>query len=362
MKSLLEDALAQAGTATPADAGLEDATADSELQEMVEHLRTKIKIFGMGGGGSNTVNRISQAGITGADVYAVNTDAQHLHAIRSPHKILIGRRLTKGLGAGALPQVGYEAAQEQEDDLKKAMEGADMVFLTCGLGGGTGTGSASFIGQIARDMGALTLAFVTLPFKGEGRLRMANAEWGLERLRKVTDTVITIPNDKLLQLVPKLSLESAFKVSDEVLMRSIKGIAEVITKPGLVNIDYADMKTIMKDGGMAMIGMGSSEAIGEERVTNAMNEAINSPMLDVELSGATGLLVHVTGGQDMTVSEAERAVELVQKKASPSARIIWGAQVDPTMKNSLHVLVVATGVHLRAPTLPSSTPTPKRTL
>ncbi len=346
MKSLVNDAISRTSQEdTPLEQSYSESAysaEDDELIKILSGLRTNIKIVGCGGGGTNTIDRLVETGITGAEMYAANTDAQHLLIIRSPHKILLGRRSTRGLGAGALPQVGEEAAREAEDDIRKSIQGADIVFITAGLGGGTGTGAAPFIAQLAKEMGALTIAICTSPFKAEGAIRAENAEWGLERLRNVADTVIVIPNDKLLELVPRLSLNAAFKVADEVLVRSIKGITEVITKPGLVNLDFNDLKTIMKGGGVAMIGLGEGE--GEERSGDAVNEAVNSPLIDVDISAANGALVNVVGGNDMTVTEAEKVAEMIQTKISPSARIIWGAAVDPTLEKRMRVMVVLTGV------------------
>lgn len=323
---------------------LEDVRVDQELEEILNKLRTNVKIVGIGGGGSNTIARIYNEGVVGAELYAANTDAQHLLAIRSPKKILLGRRVTRGLGAGALPQVGEEAAREAEDELRAILSGADIVFITCGLGGGTGTGGSGYIARLAKESGALTIGVVTMPFRGEGRLRLQAAEWGLDRLRETADTVITIPNDKLLDLVPRLSLQAAFKFADEVLMRAIKGLTELITKPGLVNLDFNDVKTIMKGGGVAMIGLGESQAVGDQRAAEAIEEAISSPLLEVDISGATGVLVNVTGGADMTIGEAEKVAEIAQTRVSPNARIIWGASVDPSLEHVMRVLIVATGV------------------
>ncbi len=315
---------------------------DEELQSIMQGLKTSIKIIGCGGGGSNTVNRLAEAGIVGAELYAANTDAQHLLMTRAPHKILLGRRVTKGLGAGALPQVGEEAAREAEPEIKAALKDADIVFITCGLGGGTGTGSAPFAAQVAKELGALTVAICTWPFAAEGAVRAENAEWGLDRLRNVADTVIVIPNDKLLDVVPKLSLNAAFKVADEVLMRSIKGITEVVTKPGLVNLDFNDIKTIMKSGGVAMIGLGESD--DDDAAITAVNEAINSPLIDMDISEASAALVNVTGGPSMTVAEAEQVAEVIQSKIGQDARIIWGAAVDESLEDTIRVMVVITGV------------------
>ena len=338
MNSMLEDVLAREGSA-PA---FEDSRVDAELEEMLSKMRTNIKIIGLGGGGCNTIGRVYNEGIVGAELFACNTDAQHLLHIASPKKVLLGRRITKGLGAGALPQIGEEAAREAEEELRAIVQGADIVFVTCGLGGGTGTGSCGYVARLAKEMGALTIAVVTLPFRGEGKLRMESAEWGLERLRDAADTVITIPNDKLLDLVPRQSLNLAFKFADEVLMRSIKGLTEIITKPGLVNLDFNDVKTIMKGGGVAMIGLGESDR--DNRAEESIEEAINSPLIDVDISAATGALVNVTGGNDMSVAEAEKVAEIVQGRIAPNARIIWGAAVDPSLEHKLRVMLILTGV------------------
>jgi len=315
---------------------------DRELEEILSGLTTTIKVVGCGGAGTNTISRCIASQISGAELIALNTDAQHLLLSESPNKVLIGRHLTHGLGAGSLPQIGEEAAKESEQDIRDAIGHADMVFVTCGLGGGTGTGSAPIVAQICKESGALTIGVVTLPFSVEGVIRMENAESGLKRLRDICDTVIVIPNDKLLDIVPNLSLNSAFKVADEVLMRSIKGITEMITMPGLVNLDFADLKTVMKRGGVAMIGLGEAE--GENKAVNAVVEALNSPLLEVDISEATGALVNVTGGEDMTISEAERVVEEIYSRVDPNARIIWGTTVDPKLKRNIRAMLVITGV------------------
>lgn len=352
MKSIVREVLArESGADSSGIKGIEDSKnlrlksanqEDEELKRVLAGLRTNIKICGCGGAGCNTINRVVEEGIVGADMYALNSDAQHLLTVHSPHKILLGRRATRGLGAGSIPQVGEEAAIEAEEELRAALQGADIVFVTCGLGGGTGTGSAPVIGRIAREMGALTIAIVTKPFEAEGIVRMQNAEYGLDRLIDVTDTVIVIPNDKLLEIVPRLALNAAFKVADEILMRSIKGITEIITKVGLVNLDFADLKTIMKGGGVAMIGLGEADA--EDRATEAVNEALNSPLLEVDISDATGALVNVSGGEDMTVTEAEKVAAEIHNRINPQAKIIWGAQIDPALEHTIRVMLVVTGV------------------
>jgi cell division protein FtsZ len=349
MRSLVEEALARdAAPAKPEMApnfGYQQLdSTDAELIELLQKLKTNIKIVGCGGGGSNTINRISEENISGLETYAANTDAQHLLATRAQHKILLGRRSTRGLGAGALPQVGEQAAREAEEEIRKAVVDAHIVFVTAGMGGGTGTGSAAVVANIAKEMGALTIAVTTTPFKGEGRMRMENAEWGLQRLRGTADTVIVIPNDKLIELYPRLGLNQAFKMADEVLTKAIKGITELITKPGLVNLDFNDVKTIMKGAGVAMIGLGESDGHAEDRAKEAIDRALSSPLLEVDIAGANGVLVNVIGGPDMTISDAEFIAEEVQRKVSPDARIIWGAAVDPTLEKTIRVMVVVAGV------------------
>ncbi len=354
MKSLLNEALARhqesqqeeekKATAAHADLVGPKAAEDQEIEQIVKSLEVSIRIVGCGGGGSNTIDRCEEAGITGAQLCAINTDAKHLLSVHAPRKILIGKRITKGLGAGALPEVGEQAARENEVEIHNFVRGANMVFITAGMGGGTGTGCAYYVAELAKEEGALTMGFVTMPFKSEGRIRMENAEAGLDKLRKFCDTTIVIYNDKLLELVPRLPINAAFKVADEILMQSLKGLTEIITKPGLVNLDYADLVTIMKGGGVAMIGIGESNA-ANDRVEVALKEALECPLLgEADLSHARGALVRVVGGPDLTVSEAEKAAEVVGKKVNPQARIIWGCSVEPDLDKSVQVLLVITGV------------------
>lgn len=317
---------------------------DDEFDDILESLKTKITVVGCGGGGSNTVARIFEEGVEGAEIYALNTDAQHLSMLRGQvgKRILIGRQTTKGLGAGAMPQRGEEAALESEDIIRQSLNGSNMVFVTAGLGGGTGTGSAPIVAKIAKEVGALTIAIVTLPFTSESATRMENAEIGLERLREVADTVIVIPNDRILEVVPRLPLSQAFKVADEVLMRAVKGITELITLPGLVNLDFADVRTVMEQGGIAMIGMGESDS--EDKATDSIKKALRSPLLDVDITGATAALINVIGGPDMTMFEAEGVVQEVYQRIDPGARIIWGVQVDPEMEGRMRTMLIVTGV------------------
>ncbi len=316
---------------------------DEELAKLVEQLKVNIKIIGCGGGGSNTINRLTEAGVYGATLIAANTDAPHLLQVKSNRKILLGKRTTRGLGAGADPMVGAESAKEADEDLRALVSRSDIVFVTAGMGGGTGTGSAPYVAQLAKENGALVIAIVTIPFTAEGKLRMENALWGIDRLKKYADTTIVIPNDKLLELVPRLPLDQAFKVADEVLMEGLKGLTEIITKPGLVNLDYADIKAIMDKGGVAMIGIGESEG-STDRVAEAVDDAVNSPLIEADIAQAKGALIRIVGDPQMSVTEAQRAAELIQKRINPMAKIIWGASIDPTMEGKIKVLVVLTGV------------------
>lgn len=323
---------------TPEDIG----QTDEELAEIVDSLSTSITVVGCGGGGCNTVNRMYDEGIDGCDLIALNTDAQHLMNIEADNKLLIGKNKTKGRGAGSLPKVGEESARENEKEIKEIVDGEDMVFVTAGMGGGTGTGAAPVVAKEAKDAGALTISVVTLPFSTEGEVRWTNAEAGLERLRQVSDTVITIPNDKLLETVGDLPTREAFKVCDEVLMRSVKGITQLITTNGLVNLDFSDVQTIMENGGVAMIGLGESKST--DRSEDVVKSAVSSPLLDVDISSADSVLVNVTGGPEMAIEEAEGVVEHLHDRVDPAARIIWGTGVDEEIEDTIRALVVVTGV------------------
>lgn len=316
--------------------------ADTELEELLSTQRATIKVVGCGGGGNNTINRITEVGVVGAETIAINTDAQDLLYTTSDKKILIGKQVTRGLGAGSNPQIGEEAAKENEHDIKTALQGADMVFITCGLGGGTGTGSAPVVADIAKKLGALTVAIVTIPFTMEGNRRYENAVVGLERLEQLTDTLIVIPNDKLLELAPDLPIQTAFKVADEILTSAVKGIAELVTKAGLVNLDFADIRAVMKNGGVALIGVGESDS--ENRAVEAVEKAINNPLLDVDITGATGALINIIGSNDLTLNEARKVVETVSQKLSEDAKIIWGAQIYEDVGRTLKAMLIITGV------------------
>ena len=315
---------------------------DAELEQLLASQRATIKVVGCGGGGNNTIQRISEEGIIGAETIAINTDAQDLLFTNANKKILIGRELTRGHGAGSDPRLGEEAAREQEADIKKNLHGADMVFITCGLGGGTGTGSAPVVAEVAKKVGALTVGIVTLPFNMEGHRRYENAVMGLEKLEQIVDTLIVIPNEKLLELAPDLPLHTAFKVADEILTNAVKGIAELVTKAGLVNLDFADIRAVMKGGGVALIGVGESDT--ENRAIEAVEKAINNPLLDVDISGANGALINVVGGEDMTLDEARKVVEKISEKLDDDAKIIWGAQISKDMEKTIRTMLIVTGV------------------
>jgi len=343
MLKLIENAIERtsAETNVPVEVQAPASDIDEELKRILEQVQAKIYVIGVGGAGCNTVNRMMEVGIQGAKIIAVNTDAQDLLKIKAHKKILIGKELTRGLGAGNNPKVGEEAAKESEREIRDALEGADMVFITCGLGGGTGTGAAPIVAELAKKMGALTVSVVTLPFTVEGIRRIKNAEYGLERLRKNSDTVIVIPNDKLMEVAPNLPIHMAFKVADEILVQAVKGITELITKPGLINLDFADVKAVMKDGGIAMIGIGESDS--EKRALEAATQALNSPLLDVDISGAKGALISIAGS-DVKLEEAQQIIELVTSKLDPEAQVIWGIQLDPDLEKTIRVMVVVTGV------------------
>ena len=357
MDSIIEDAVGDSEEVTETgDREVEDdestqsenelstvnSMTDEDLEDILDDLQTNITVVGCGGAGGNTINRMTEEGIHGAKLVAANTDVQHLVEIDSDVKILIGKQKTRGRGAGSVPQVGEEAALESQDEIRDAISGSDMVFVTAGLGGGTGTGSAPVVAKAARDAGALTIAIVTTPFTAEGEVRRTNAEAGLERLRDVADTVIVVPNDRLLDSVGKLPVRQAFKVSDEVLMRSVKGITELITKPGLVNLDFADVRTVMEKGGVAMIGLGESDS--DNKAQDAVNSALRSPLLDVDIANANSALVNVTGGPDMSIEEAEGVVEEIYERIDPEARIIWGTSIDESLEGAMRTMIVVTGV------------------
>ena len=303
----------------------------------------KIKVIGLGGGGSNAVNRMMAAKFTGVDFIIANTDLQALRSSPAPQKIQLGARLTSGLGAGSNPEVGRNAAQEDKDTIKSMLEGADMVFVTAGLGGGTGTGAAPVVAAIAKDLGILTVAVVTKPFHFEGRRRQQQAENGMAELRNVVDTLITIPNQRLLAVVDRgTPLMEAFKVADTVLLQAVQGISDLILVPGLINLDFADVRTIMSGMGMALMGAGTGK--GQNRALDAAQKAVASPLLDeTSIEGARGILINFTGGPDMAIHEVEEAAKIVQEAAHEEANIIFGAVIDESLQDEVRITVIATG-------------------
>ncbi len=318
------------------------AEIDRELEELLKKQTAKVKVFGVGGGGGNTLSRMKEIGIKGGELIAINTDAQDLLYTNADYKILIGRELTQGLGAGSNPKIGEEAAKETEQEIKKKLSGSDMIFITCGLGGGTGTGAAPVVAELSKKQGSLTIGIVTLPFTIEGKKRIENAVYGLERMESIVDTLIVIPNDKLLELAPELPLHTAFKVADEILTNAVKGTTELVTKAGLVNLDFADIRAVMANGGVSLIGMGESDS--QNRALEAVEKALNNPLLDVNVSDATGALVNIIGGPDLSLDETKSVIEVVGKKLNEDAKLIWGAQISEDMEKSLRVMLIITGV------------------
>ena len=302
----------------------------------------KILVMGIGGAGNNTVNRMARVGVAGAELIAVNTDKQHLSIVHdSIKKILIGQSVTRGLGAGGYPEVGLKAAEVSRAALSKVMEGTDMLFLTAGMGGGTGTGASPVVADIAKEQGAIVIAMVTYPFRME-RARLIKADDGIDRLRKVADTVVIIDNNRLVELVPNLPIEQAFSVADEVISRAVKGITETITTPSLINLDYADVRSIMTAGGVSVISVGESR--GHSRVEEVVEDTLKNSLLDVDYTGAKGCLIHITGGPDLTLGDANEIGERLTEAIDPQATVVWGARIIPEYEGRVEVIVIMTGV------------------
>ena len=307
-----------------------------------------IKVIGVGGAGNNAVNRMIEAGIKGVDFIAVNTDRQALQTSKAGTKIQIGEKITRGLGAGANPDIGAQSAEESKAEVAEVLRGADMVFVTAGMGGGTGTGAAPMVAQAAKEMGILTIGVVTKPFTFEGKKRLSQAERGIESLKGKVDTLVVIPNDKLLQIIDrKTSIIEAFKMADDILRQGVQGISDLIAIPGLVNLDFADVKTIMLNQGMAHMGVG--KATGENRAEDAAKEAIQSPLLETSIEGAKGVIINITGGEDLGLHEVNTAAELVQRSVDPEANIIFGTVTDPSMTDEIQITVIATGFEKNEP-------------
>lgn len=317
------------------------ANKDLEVKPEVETF-AKIKVIGVGGSGSAALSRMMESKIRGVEFIAINTDAQALHHSRAPIKVHIGKMTTRGLGAGMDPELGRKAAEESRDELKKKIEGADMVFITCGLGGGTGTGASPVIADLAKETGALTVAVVTKPFSFEGAQRRAIADKGHEELNSKVDTIITIQNDRLLQIIDKkVSLLDAFAIVDEVLRQGVQGISELITVPGIINVDFADVKAIMADAGSALMGIGRGS--GENRAIEAAKAAIESPLLEISIEGAKGILFTITGGENLSMYEVNEAAKIITESADPNAKIIFGSIIDEALKDEIRITVIATG-------------------
>ncbi len=321
---------------------------DEELLKFIENSKPKIYVIGTGGSGSNTITRLFNIGVQGCDLISMNTDAAHLVKTKADRKLLLGKKLTRGLGAGSDLKIGAEAANESKEEIKHLISDAQLVFVTCGLGGGTGTGSVSVIAHEAKELGALTIGIVTLPFSSEGATRMKNALEGLNRLKREVDTLIVIRNDKLLSIASDLPLNMAFRVSDEVLASATKGIVEMVTKPGMVNIDFADLTATLKDSGYGVIGNGESLATASRETDHArvaLENAIKSPLLDLDLSNAKKALVNIVGGENLTLRQAEAVFKDISARIDPTALLKWGARIEPDMqKDLIRVMIVVSGV------------------
>ncbi|HWQ73922.1 MAG TPA: cell division protein FtsZ [Syntrophomonas sp.] len=318
---------------------------DVEMQQFAD-----IKVIGVGGGGNNAINRMIEAGLKGVEFISVNTDSQALFLSKAEKKIQVGEKLTKGLGAGADPEIGMKAAQESEDDILRALQGADMVFVTAGMGGGTGTGGAPVIARLAKQTGALTVGVVTKPFAFEGRKRNQQAETGIQELKNEVDSLITIPNDRLLQVVDKnTAFNDAFRIADDILRQGVQGISDLIAVPGVINCDFADVKTVMKNTGSALMGIG--RASGDNRAAEAARMAVSSPLLETSIEGARGVLFNISGGSDLTLFEINEAAEIIHQSADVEANIIFGANINEALDSEVIVTVIATGFDAKKPVL-----------
>jgi cell division protein FtsZ len=342
---------------TQNQAAFRNRSMDTESKQQPESF-ARIKVIGVGGGGCNAVNRMIDEGVMGIEFIAVNTDAQALVNSKAPIKVRIGDQTTKGLGAGGDPEIGRKSAEESSEELYEALKGSDMVFVTAGMGGGTGTGAAPIVAQISREVGALTIGVVTRPFSFEGQKRIQSAEQGIARLKEHTDTLIVIPNDRLLQIADKKStLQDSFRAADDVLRQGMQGISEVITIPGLVNLDFADVKAVMSEGGAALMAVG--RASGEDRATKAAEQAITNQLLDVTINGARGILFNITGGPSLTLFEVNQAAAIIKETAHPDVNMIFGAVIDENLGDELRITVIATGFDKAGATKTISTPAAK---
>jgi cell division protein FtsZ len=324
--------------------------SDASHSSAANRMRANIKVVGVGGAGGNAVNRMIAHGLSGIDFWVMNTDAQVLDMALTEKRIQLGNKITRGLGAGGNPAIGQKAAEESREEISAILDGADMVFITAGMGGGTGTGAAPVVASVARDMGALTVGVVTRPFAFEGRRRQQQALQGLEGLRDAVDTLIVIPNDKLLQVVERrTSMQEAFRIADDVLLRGVQGISDIITVPGLINVDFADVKAVMSMAGSAIMGIG--RGTGEGRALEAARMAVNSPLLETSIEGANGVIFNVTGGPDMTLFEVNEAADVVYECVDKDANIIFGSVIDDRIQGEIQITVIATGFQLKQPGL-----------
>lgn len=339
MKSLAKKALSPP---TGASEGRREALEDQYLREFLERVRAKIVIMGVGGAGSNTITRLNALGLEGVVTVAANTDAQHLLESVADRKLLLGRELCGGSGAGGDPKIGEEAAKESEPEIREMLDGADIVFLMAGLGGGTGTGGLPVIASIAKELGAVVVSMVTLPFEAEGKRRNEIAREGLANVLKSSDTVVIVNNDRILELVGDRPLHEAFLIADEIMARSVKGVVELVTKPGLINVDFADLRAVLERGGPAILAFGESE--GEDRSVEAVEDALANPLLEADISGAKAAVVNITCGPDLSLQEMKRVVETVVSALDPEANVIWGARIEDDLEGVVQVLLIVTGV------------------
>ncbi len=317
-----------------------------EMEDIHMSSVVDIRVVGVGGGGNNAINRMIESGLQGARFISVNTDAQALNETLAENKVQIGEKITGGLGAGASPAIGQKAAEESRDDLYKMVEGCDLLFITAGMGGGTGSGASHVIAKIARELNILTIAVVTKPFEFEGKVRKVNTDLGIQLLREYVDALVVIPNEKLLSIADKsTTFMQALKLADDVLSQGVRGICELISVNGIWNLDFADVKTVVKDAGMAHMGVGS--ASGEDKEIKAINEAILSPLLETRIDGATGIIINFTGGEDMSLHEISRAAEIAREVADPDANVIYGTVIDPTLEDTMKVTIIATGFNMK---------------
>ena len=317
-------------------------SSDEQTFKESEFAAPKIMVLGVGGAGNNSVNRICSMGVSGAQLVAINTDRQHLGIISDDiTKLLIGKSVTNGLGAGAYPEIGAKAAEVSKGALEEVLDGVDMLFITAGMGGGTGTGAAPVVAQIAKQQGAIVIAIVTYPFALE-RTRLIKAEEGIDVMKDVCDTVVVIDNNRLVELVPNLPMQDAFKVADEVIARTVRGITETITQPSLINLDYADIRTVMGGKGLSVIAVGESQSVN--KVEEVVEDTLKNALLDVDINGATGCLIHITGGTELTLGEANNVGEYLTDNIDANAAVIWGARIDPTFENKIEVIAIFTGV------------------